>query len=71
METQKIWSKILGYRIGESVRIIRDFQSLPGAEKGRIGEIKARSGGRVGVYLVLVGGYLIWLNEDYFEKVVK
>ena len=71
METHKIWSKILGYRIGDSVRITRDFQTLPGPEKGRIGEIKARSGGRIGVYLVLVGGYLIWLNEDYFEKVTE
>ena len=71
METHKIWSKILGYNPGDKVRITALFQTLPGYEKGKIGTIMSKSGGRQDVYLVDIEGYYVWLNEAYFERVIE
>lgn len=69
MNLKRIWTKILGYRVGDKIRIIHSFYSLPFEEKGKIGEIVERSSGRGDVYLVKIGAYLVWLNEAYFEKI--
>jgi len=63
-----IWSKIFGYHIGDRVRLTKDLRTLPDKEKGMIGEIVKRDKVQPSVYLVKLGVFLIWLEDNCFEK---